>query len=134
MQPLLRSLLPPASLSTLSNSRRQRKSQPQTQSTPPLLLTTPQLRVALPSVAERVVTVERPRTVPNSGLETSAAALNTTPQTPLVPKECAMTAGTRTFARASALLAQPLCVAADLRFAARTTAAGTAEAMALALL
>ena len=93
----------------LSNSRRQKKYQ--TQSTPPLLLTTPQLRVALPFVAERVATVERPRMVPNSGSETSAAALNTTPQTPLVPKACAMTAGTRTFARASALLARPLCVA-----------------------
>ena len=118
----------------LSNSLKPRKSQFLTQFTPPPLPTTPQLRVVLPSAAEKAATVAPPPTVPNSGLETSAAAPSTTPQTQPVPRVFATTAGTRTFARVSALLAQPLCVAADLRFAARTTAAGTAEAMALALL
>ena len=82
----------------------------------------------------RAATAERPRTAPNFGLVEFALAPSTILQTRPAQKATATTAGTQTFARVSARLAQPPCAAEDSRSDASTTAAATAEVMAHASL
>ena len=83
--------------------------------------------------AQRGVTAAHPPMAPSFGSETFVAAVSTIPQIQPVPKAIVTTAGTRTYAKASAPLALQPCAAADSRSVVRTTAADTAEATVRAL-